>query len=443
MLLCGSTLRAPGGPGGTSGGPVSEVPARFVDPDARARRWRRTEGILLVAAALAVTAVFGFTDLDLRAMAPFFQPGAADPWPVAHHALFRLLYASAPWITGSLAVAGTGLLAAGLARRGSRQTRLYGLFIVLAVALGPGLLVNAVFKDTWGRPRPRQVMALGGDYPYVPPLLRSATPGKSFPCGHCSVAFLYGLGWWILRRRRPVLAGLSLASGLALGLLLGVGRMAAGAHFLSDALWSGLIAFGVAHVIYFYLLRIPVHEARGHPVLSLLVKTPRRRAAAVTAAVLAGAGVVGGGLLASPHFLDLAGRRELEPGPGRPQVLQLLLDRTDLDIRFVDEPGAPLASRGWVNGFGLPTNTLEAGWTLVPGPEPLLTYRLSERGFFTEVEGVLRLAVPARAFRRIVVRLQSGNIRVHPPPPGAPLPALDILDGYGTVELPPGALPLP
>jgi hypothetical protein len=40
--------------------------------------------------------------------------------------------------------------------------RMYGLFILLSVILGPGLLVNLVFKDHWGRPRPRQVVALGG-----------------------------------------------------------------------------------------------------------------------------------------------------------------------------------------------------------------------------------------------------------------------------------------
>ena len=34
--------------------------------------------------------------------------------------------------------------------------------------------------------------------------------------------------------------------------LLGVGRMAAGAHFLSDILWSALLAAGVSHILYYH-----------------------------------------------------------------------------------------------------------------------------------------------------------------------------------------------
>ena len=422
---------------------MSEVLATFADRDAQVRRWRNVEALVLASAALAVTLVFGFTKLDLLAMEPFYHPGAEDPWPLAHLLAFRALYASAPWITASLALAGTGFLVAGLARKGSRRMRLFGLFIVLSVALGPGLLVNAVFKDTWGRPRPRQVRVLGGDYPFVPPLLRAATAGKSFPCGHCSVAYLYALGWWILRRKRPGLGRLSLAAGLLLGTLLGVGRMAAGAHFPSDVLWSALISYGVAHVLYFHVLHIPAHENRGHPALSLLVGNPRRRALSVAAALVVGLGIVAGGILASPHFLDLSGRRSLEEGPSHPQVLQFLLDRTDLEIQFVDEPGMELVSHGWINGFGLPTNELEAGWTQAGGPEPVLTYSLAERGWFTEVEGILRIVVPAQAFHRVVVRLQAGNVRVRGPASGPPLPEMDILSGNGRVELPPPSPPTP
>ena len=36
------------------------------------------------------------------------------------------------------------------------------LFLVLVAALGPGLLINVVFKDHYGRPRPREVQELGG-----------------------------------------------------------------------------------------------------------------------------------------------------------------------------------------------------------------------------------------------------------------------------------------
>jgi lipid A 4'-phosphatase len=38
--------------------------------------------------------------------------------------------------------------------------------------------------------------------------------------------------------------------GLAVGFALGLGRMAAGGHFLSDVIWSALLALGLAHALY-------------------------------------------------------------------------------------------------------------------------------------------------------------------------------------------------
>lgn len=315
--------------------------------------------------------------------------------------------------------------------------RRYGLFILLSVVLGPGLLVNGVLKDHWGRPRPRQVLELGGGYPYVPPLVMASTPGKSFPCGHCSVAYLVASGWWILRRRRPRQAAASLVAGLFLGTLLGLGRMAAGGHFLSDVIWSGLIAFGVAHGLYFHGLRIPEHEAAGQPVRLADERGPGRRALAIGLACLLGACVIGGGILASPHFKDLNGHRSLDECSPPPVTLELILDRVDLELRLVDQAGRAIDSSGWIHGFGLPTNAIEVTWSCPPGSVPSLHFRLSEHGWFTDIDGMLRLEVPLHAFRRILVRVDAGDIRIlRGPGLGGALPELDIQSRHGRVELP-------
>ena len=36
------------------------------------------------------------------------------------------------------------------------------VFLVLSLLLGPGLLVNVILKDNWGRPRPGSVVEFGG-----------------------------------------------------------------------------------------------------------------------------------------------------------------------------------------------------------------------------------------------------------------------------------------
>jgi membrane-associated PAP2 superfamily phosphatase len=215
-------------------------------PIAAYRRYWLPEMAVLLALAAAVTVLFSATRLDIEAARWFHHPSLADPWPVASQPVWHVFYRSAPWVTGSLAVTGAALLVAGLVRGKSRRFRLLGIFLLLCVAVGPGLIVNGILKDHWGRPRPRQIAEFGGRLEYVPPLLPARTHGKSFPCGHCSVGYLYAAG--------------SLAAGTLIGTLLGFGRMAAGGHFLSDILWSGLIAFGTAHVLYYYVLRIPARE---------------------------------------------------------------------------------------------------------------------------------------------------------------------------------------
>ncbi len=219
-------------------------------PIAAYRRYWLPELAALSALSLVAATVFAATALDIVAARLFYRPELADPWPVASRPVWLLFYKSAPWVTGSLAAAGVALIVAGTVRRTSRLLRLYGIFIMLCVIAGPGLIVNGILKDHWGRPRPRQIVEFGGRLPYAPPLLPAGTHGKSFPCGHCSVGYLFAAGWWLWRRRRPRWAAASLVAGSVLGTLLGIGRMAAGGHFLSDAVWAGLIAFWVAHAFY-------------------------------------------------------------------------------------------------------------------------------------------------------------------------------------------------
>ena len=43
----------------------------------------------------------------------------------------------------------------------SRNRKLY-LFLVLAMIIGPGIIVNSALKENWGRKRPRDVEQFGG-----------------------------------------------------------------------------------------------------------------------------------------------------------------------------------------------------------------------------------------------------------------------------------------
>lgn len=103
--------------------------------------------------------------------------------------------------------------------RHERREAVAWIVIGVAAAVLPELV-----KAVVARPRPS----------LWPPLL--ATSGYSFPSGHAVAgAALYPfLGWLVLRRRRRGLVGYLL--GLAVGVLIGLGRLYAGVHWPSDVL---------------------------------------------------------------------------------------------------------------------------------------------------------------------------------------------------------------
>lgn len=411
----------------SSGGPISSY-----------RRYWLPELAVLAALAASATVLFSVTGLDIAAASRFYHPEFADPWPAAKRPLWSLFYRSAPWVTGSLAVTGVALLVAGTTRDRWRRLRLHGVFLLLCVIVGPGLIVNGILKDHWGRPRPRQIVEFGGRLPYAPPLLPAGTPGKSFPCGHCSVGYLYAAGWWVWIRRRPLRAAGSLAAGLATGSLLGIGRMAAGGHFLSDIVWSGLIAFGVAHVLYYYVLRVPAREDSLASLFPWVERNPRRKAAAIAAVVLLGAAVVVGGILASPQHADLSVHIRPSDLPAAPETAEVIVDTLDVEIVLVTGPPGEIECTGTIRGFGLPTNEIRAAWEFRERPVPTWAYRITQKGWFTDIDGVARIRLPVRNLRRITVRVGRGDIRIFDATGGRQeaehLPTLDLHTGDGRVK---------
>lgn len=210
------------------------------------------------------TILFWATDLDRQLVAHFYHPDhPAHPWPATQVDFWRLVHRSPPYLVALLTTLSLGLMALGQWRRGQRHLRIYGFFILLSLILGPGLVVNVIFKDNAGRPRPSQTVDFGGSAEYHPPLtLGERGVGKSFPSGHSSMGFVFATFWFIWRRRRPLLAHSALAFSLGAGLLLGLQRINSGSHFPSDVLWSAGFCLLVAHLLYYFVLRIPQREQK-------------------------------------------------------------------------------------------------------------------------------------------------------------------------------------
>ncbi|KAA6184055.1 phosphatase PAP2 family protein [Thiohalocapsa marina] len=185
--------------------------------------------------------MLAFPQIDLALSGLFYTPGAG--FTLRGQAWEQLLYHSVPvlMVTVNLGLIGLWLFnrVKGRALLGFDGRRLVLLLCLLALL--PGLLVNQVFKEHWGRARPVQVTEFGGQRTFTPPFVRSDQRGGAFSSGHAAAAFyLIGVA--------AVLSGPH--SGWVLlatlyALLVGLARIAAGGHFVSDVVTSGfLVLFG-------------------------------------------------------------------------------------------------------------------------------------------------------------------------------------------------------
>ena len=119
------------------------------------------------------------------------------------------------------------------------------LILVLTWIIAAGIIVNGIFKEFWGRPRPRQIVEFGGDAPFFPFYKPNFGESyKSFPCGHCTMGF-YFLTFAVIGYRyhsKFLLYG-GLLVGLLFGLALSYIRIVQGGHFLTDTLGAAVIVW--------------------------------------------------------------------------------------------------------------------------------------------------------------------------------------------------------
>ncbi len=113
-------------------------------------------------------------------------------------------------------------------------------FLLFALLLGPGLLVNIILKDnSLGRPRPQHIEQFGGKQVFAPVFHYSGACKKncSFVSGHAAIGFYLMAVAWVRQRR------IWLAYGIVLGATVGFVRIVQGGHFLSDVLFSGWFTY--------------------------------------------------------------------------------------------------------------------------------------------------------------------------------------------------------
>lgn len=138
--------------------------------------------------------------------------------------------------------------------KGKENLRKIAIVFLITLIFAPGIIINVILKNYSGRPRPREITHFNGKWEYRK-VLQIGQPGRgySFPCGHCSMGFIFCSIYFILKNKRKILANISLWGGLIYGTVMGIGRVSQGAHFLSDVIWAGAITIITAEIIYYFL----------------------------------------------------------------------------------------------------------------------------------------------------------------------------------------------
>lgn len=205
---------------------------------------------------LAASVVFlAFPAIDLQVSALFYDKATRFGLSQARALQFFrntndiFLIASIVLLTGSL----IGKIA--LPDRPSLVPPNVVSFLLWSLVIGPGLVVNAFLKPTWGRPRPVMVQDFGGAAPHVEVWHISdyCVGNCSFVSGEtASAVWLAGMAFVLPKRWQP----LGFVVGGIYAALISANRIAFGGHFLSDV----LLSFGVVSLVMAVLYRVIVER---------------------------------------------------------------------------------------------------------------------------------------------------------------------------------------
>jgi len=215
---------------------------------------------IYVGLAVLALALFLFApQVDLATSRLFYDAGSGfvlSDWPPV-----VMLYGAIPWISwGMLILVVTGaawlfMLGRPLWRLGPRALA----FLAASMAIAPGLLANSLLKDHWGRARPIQIEAFGGPHHFTSALLPATECDRNcaFVSGHAALGFSLVAFAFLLPAGRTRYRGI--AAAIAFGMLVGLGRIAQGAHFLSDVVFAGLIVYAVTVLLYWWIVQWSIY----------------------------------------------------------------------------------------------------------------------------------------------------------------------------------------
>lgn len=236
----------------------------------------RTSFIILVALGVLTGVIFAVDpSLDLQ-VASFFRGVAAQPEIRRFDRVIDTVRQVGPLVIVAATAPAVVALAAKIfrPRRPGVMSSRSALFLVLSLALGPGLLVNGLLKEGWARPRPGMVTEFGGEYRFMPwwDPRGGCDSNCSFVSGETSSAV------WMTAPAMlapPPWRYAALGAAGLYSLVFAFIRLLAGGHFLSDVIFAAIFTGLMMWAVHGFLFRWPATRVEESALNARLGKVGR------------------------------------------------------------------------------------------------------------------------------------------------------------------------
>jgi membrane-associated PAP2 superfamily phosphatase len=344
---------------------------------------------------------FIIPDLDIILLKPFYNQ-ATDCWYSLKIPFWDFIYKYGIYFGYLLVIISLIVLSMSYWKESLIKWRKPAFFMLFVMVMGPGVLVNGIFKEHWGRPRPRDIQQFNGPDKFVKVwVYNKTTNGKSFPSGHASMGFYVSIPFLFLRKRYKKWAWVFFILGTILGGLLGFARMSAGGHFTGDVIWAAGFVW-LTGIVGYYLLKVNIE-----PVSAPAINKKSKRIAVIITGILFPVFTVGL-LLATPYSSS---------GKFEKQHNELLSNNTkSTRINIIDGIVNVNFNKHYtvdynVNAFGMINSKVR----FILNDSTNIDLSFNYMGWFTEISNKINLTLPAIQDINNNLSVKNGKVFIHIP----------------------------
>ena len=359
---------------------------------------RLISDLLLPSILLTIlTILFQKLDWDLQFQKLFYNADTGwflkniQPWK------FLYYYGNIPALI--LSISALVIFVLGYLKQCYIKFRKISLYLVLVMIFIPGLLVNSILKDNWGRPRPRDIVEFNGKFEYEKLLtIDPESDGKSFPCGHASMGFYFFVLCYIFRDKKRFWKWFFIWFAFVYGFLIGFARIVQGGHFLSDVVWVGGLVY-IFSGIFYHLFRFDkTFFIRQRSIPST------KRILIVSASIIILILIIAGVLIATPH-----NQEKRFPIKEHFNFINAEIKIENADLKLIPTDSLFISMKGY--GHGFPWSKIETSLKKnVKNDTLFFKFDEQKKGIFTELEMDISLFFPTQKTGFWKLELESGDV---------------------------------